>query len=343
MKIIKNLKNKWIILSVYSFVLIFDLIFLYYFKYSSLGVSITLLNISLIGNFLNLFFSSLLIIGLIILWFQKEKSITHKTIINFLIGLNVLLISGAVSKFFSFGESSIYILEQPLHKIITGILFSSYELLIFIFIFYIWFKIFNQRNQMLVKIYLASIILFIILFVFSFFYIRNESESESNLIKDASLNNVAVVLGSAVWSDNRPSPSLSSRVDRAIDLYRKKIVGKIQLTGSNAPGELSEAEVAYRRLIFQNVDTSDIWVEKRTSSTVEQIQFIKNNLEYDKDINKLYIISDSYHLTRVKEICKFFNVNAKEVDSLLNLSFQTKLYYKIRESVALLIFWLFAL
>ncbi len=338
-----NQKNKWFLIIITSIIILTDLLFLYYFKYSSLGLSFSYFDLGLIGNFLNFFFSVILVIGLIITGFQKENILKQSTIINYLILLNIFLVTGAVSKFIDFGGNSFYILEQPLHKIITGILFFFYEFLLFIFIFFVWLKIIGQRKLFLIKAPLASVILFIILFIFSFLYISNESESQSNLVKSANLSNVAVVLGSAVWSDNRPSPSLSARVDRALDLYRKKIVGKIQLTGSNAPGELSEAEVAFRRLIFDNVDTSDIWIEKNTSSTEEQIQFIKNNLEIKKNINKLYIISDSYHLTRIKEICKFFNINAKEVDSLLNLSFQTKLYYKIRESIALLIFWLFAL
>ena len=137
--------------------------------------------------------------------------------------------------------------------------------------------------------------------------------------------------------------SLKSRVDKAFELYNDKNIQKIQLTGGNAPGELSEAEIAYDYIITKNIDTSDIWIEKNTTSTTEQIQFIKSRLSTKPGINDIVVISDSYHLPRVKEIADFYLLDIKVASSDLDLRFDSKLYNKVRESAAILIFWFFAI
>ncbi|MFN4174641.1 MAG: YdcF family protein [Parachlamydiaceae bacterium] len=86
------------------------------------------------------------------------------------------------------------------------------------------------------------------------------------------------MLGAAVWSDNKPSPILAARVDKAIDLMKNFNVEKVYFTGSNAPGELSEAEVALNYLKSKNVSADNVITETNTTSTTEQIQFIKNKM-----------------------------------------------------------------
>ena len=75
----------------------------------------------------------------------------------------------------------------------------------------------------------------ILLLIVSFIYIiGKESTFDENQIT-VSNNNVAVVLGAAVWSNSQPSPSLAARVDKALVLLEKGKVNSIYLTGSNAP------------------------------------------------------------------------------------------------------------
>jgi len=84
-------------------------------------------------------------------------------------------------------------------------------------------------------------------------------------------------------------------------------------------------------------------LEQETTSSSEQIQFIMRKLVPDKDIKDIIIISDSYHLPRVLEISRFYNITIKVAASKLQLDFKSKLYNKIRESLALVVFWYFAL
>src|SRR3989304_2362266 len=109
-------------------------------------------------------------------------------------------------------------------------------------------------------------------------YIDNAGYASGRWVLNKSNENIAMVLGAAVWSGNIPSPTLSSRVDKAIELLDKGFAGKIILTGGSAPGEMTESEVAFEYAKLKGVDTSRIVTESLSSSTAEQINWIKENL-----------------------------------------------------------------
>lgn len=184
----------------------------------------------------------------------------------------------------------------------------------------------------------------IIFLAFIFICIDNSSYSSGEWVLRKNKENIAVVLGAAVWTGNIPSPTLSSRVDKALDLLNKGFAGKIVLTGGKAPGEMSESEVAYEYAKIKGVDTSRITIEKQTSSTTDQIEWIKRNLLANKkSVGDIILVSDGYHLLRAIEISKFFNIDIKVAESDHKLNFKDKLYNKVRESIALFTFWNFAL
>jgi vancomycin permeability regulator SanA len=182
----------------------------------------------------------------------------------------------------------------------------------------------------------------IIILLVSFIYIigKESTFDEKQLISFK--NNVAVVLGAAVWSNNQPSPSLAARVDKALELLADKKVNSIYLTGSNAPGELTESEVALRYIQKKKNITSNIFTETETTSTNEQVRFIKQKLYSDPQKKNIIVISDSYHLVRVLEISKFHNIQIQVAASELSLSFEKAFYFKMREALALTVFWFFA-
>jgi vancomycin permeability regulator SanA len=207
----------------------------------------------------------------------------------------------------------------------------------------VWLKIFKIENLIYLRAAVNSIFISMGLLVFTLIFINTKTLSKRNAESDVNKSKIAVVLGAAVWSDNKPSPSLAFRVDKAAELYSQGVVDKIQLTGGNAPGELSEAEVSLNHILKKGIEKHNVWVEKNTTSTIEQVRFIKNDLIGEKKINSVIIISDIYHLQRVKEICKFYNIKADIAASTLNLKTDKIIFYQLRECLALMLFWLFAL
>ena len=322
--------------------LVLDTFFLIYLKYRNQELPFSDFTLNYFGNDLNLFFAFLVFAALAINYFKKQNSIKTSFIVKFIIVQSIVLIIAGILVFTNYSNHKHYLFSHPVSEVIKGFAFSLFQFLQFILVMVLWLNIFGKSKLLYFKAILYSVILTIVLLIFSFFYLNHDRENYKTYRTNNKLV-VGVVLGAAVWSNNKPSPSLSARVDEAIDLYNKKIIDKIQLTGSNAPGELSEAKVALFYLYKRLVNMDDIWLEENTTSTTEQVRFIKNNLIDQNNVGSVVIISDSYHLTRVKEICNFYKINSFFASSNLKLNFQNKIYYKMRESIALVIFWLFAL
>jgi uncharacterized SAM-binding protein YcdF (DUF218 family) len=118
------------------------------------------------------------------------------------------------------------------------------------------------------------------------------------------------------------------------------VITKLAVTGSNAPNEKSEALIAEEVLIKLGIDPSLIAIETNSHSTIEQVLFIRNELQNKQGWKKFVIISDQYHLARVLEMAKFNGITAIGAPSNINQNFFDLFFYRLRESVALLAYWL---
>ncbi len=338
----KNPENKIWIAAFVIILTLFNLFLLYYIKYDNQHLPLSYFRLSYIGNLFNLIFSSFLVSGLIVYIFSK-RSILHTSVIYVLASLmTIFLFTAWIFSKSQFPLPDITILNQPLDKIFVSGLFFIYQFIQFILTIEIWISLTGKTNLIFLRSFVDSIFITLMLLVFAFIYLNFSKVPTGTDASNKNGINVGVVLGAAVWT-NQPSPSLKSRVDKALNLYRYGKIQKIQLTGGNAPGELSESEIAYKYLKTKNIDTNNVWIEKNTSSTAEQIQFIKSRLSINPQIKKIIVISDSYHLPRVKQIAEFYHLNLNVAASGLVFKFENKIYYKARESAAILIFWLFAI
>ena len=336
-------RTKRVVASSVIFVLIVHLVLLYFTKYNNQNLPFSDFRILNIGNIFNLIFTSILIIGILIYFFKDESSLKPGTLVLYSVVLSVLLILCILSSFIKLPPNNIYIFEQTLNKVIVGVIFISYQFVMFMFISVVWLRLLTAKDLIFIRVIVNSLIMVIVLLLFAYFFMDIKMKNYHEDLEKNKGENIGVVLGAAVWSGNKPSPTLASRIDKAAKLYKKGIINKVQLTGSNAPGELAEAEVAKDYILKKGVDSSDIMIETKTTSTNEQIKFIKKDLVTEENFDNIYIISDEYHLVRVREISRFFNLKVKVVASELKLSFDKMLYYRIRESIALVIFWCFAI
>jgi vancomycin permeability regulator SanA len=148
-----------------------------------------------------------------------------------------------------------------------------------------------------------------------------------------------VVLGTAVGKEGNPLKILKSRLDRAYQLWQNGISLKILLTGSNAPGEISEAKAGYEYLTKLGIPKEVLEFEEQTTSTFEQIQFLKKYFHN----KKLCVVSNEFHLKRVVEMANFYNLNISVSSSKSNFSFEKESYLLFRESAAIGLFILFGI
>lgn len=325
-----------------SLVVILNLLLLFYLKYSNHNLSISNFNLLTIGNFSNLVFALLIIMGIAIAYFRKLKiSITVTWLLLAL--MNLFLLCVMIINLINIPSREYYLLSLSLTQVLIITVFALFQFCQLFLMLFLWLNILKIEKLIYLRSAVNSIFAGTALLIVTFIFIntRPVGKFDSNVTRN--VNNIAIVLGAAVWSDNKPSPTLASRVDKATELYEKGIVNKIQLTGGNAPGELSEAEVSLKYILGKGIDRNDVWIEKSTTSTIEQVRFIKNVLQKEKKINSVVVVSDKYHLQRVREICKFYEVKAVVAASDLKLKTDKIIFYQLRECFALLLFWLFAL
>jgi uncharacterized SAM-binding protein YcdF (DUF218 family) len=174
----------------------------------------------------------------------------------------------------------------------------------------------------------------------SIYYYKDDSAliAEENRKFDA-----GVILGAAVWGGNRPSPVLRERINKGYELYKNGNIKNLVLTGGGSPGEMTEAEVARNELLKKGIDEKFIFVENRSNSTIEQITYINRNLYRKNNWNKIILITDNFHLLRSKQMCTFFKMNAWTVASDTPLSAESTFSYSMKESFAVILFWLFGI
>lgn len=322
------------------FVLILDLFFTYLLKYSNQDLSLSEFSILITGNIINLLITLILVAGISLLIFKDENKANTRIIIIMAIVLNAFLILAIIFNYINIPLPDYYVYDYHISRILTGILFFIYLFALLIYMSVVWLFILGYHKLLFLRAAINTIFIFVLMFVFSVFYINMNNKSSD--LSGENRNNVGVVLGAAVWTD-KPSPSLSSRADKAAKLLKDGKISRIQLTGSNAPGEMSESQMAYNYLDSRQVDMTKVDVESKTTSTNEQIKFIRTYLYRKSGGGNIIIISDNYHLSRIKEICRFQNMNVKVVASDLVHSFRDKLYYNFREAMGIIIFWMFAL
>ncbi len=311
-------------------------------KYDLNPNSISSINIFYFGNIITIILEVMLILFLFaqILNFKTLLFINKMSLVVMTSLIFLLLLSSYLIVKFGITFPDEYLFGYPLKKVIVGgSLFLSFIIKIYIIMFL--YNLFMNKGF---DAYLQSIfstILILLISVGSIFFYTLKSGYDVDKLKPSS-SRMGVVLGAAVWNNGDPSPLFKGRIEKANELLNKKRIFKIQLTGSNAPGENSEANTAYNYGLNLGIKKHLVLVEENTTTTTEQILFIKNEFPRSHEVTSILIVSDQFHLTRVLEICKFFNVKAVAVASDYDLNWKKLLYHRFRESVALLLFWLFA-
>jgi uncharacterized SAM-binding protein YcdF (DUF218 family) len=157
-------------------------------------------------------------------------------------------------------------------KIILLSLFSVFKIFITISETVISFSAL-KKYYIFRSIWLTIFVVFTgLLIIFTSIYYYKDDYTE--LINNGYKLDAGVVLGAAVWGGNRPSPVLRERINKGAELYFAGAVKNIVLTGGGAPGEMTEAEVAKNELLKKGVYESNIFIENKSNSTLEQVTYI---------------------------------------------------------------------
>ncbi|HEY5533666.1 MAG TPA: YdcF family protein [Ignavibacteria bacterium] len=182
-----------------------------------------------------------------------------------------------------------------------------------------------------------------VLFSFTLYQVYYFKDDVSTYYDGTKRANAGVVLGAAVWGGNRPSPILRERINKAFEIYEKKYVPKLVLTGGGSPNEMSEGEVAKNELIKYGVDKNNLFVEDKSNSTFEQILFVRDKLYKKNRWDKIILVSDNYHLFRSSEICRFNGMNVDCISTDTPHTPEGAMNFCLKETVAVIFYWVFGI
>jgi uncharacterized SAM-binding protein YcdF (DUF218 family) len=115
--------------------------------------------------------------------------------------------------------------------------------------------------------------------------------------RDTTKVDAIVVMGAAQY-DGVPSPLLASRLEHALDLWKKNQAPVIAVTGGKRVGDrFTEGDTSRRWLTDRGVPAADIVVESAGHSTWESIENLAPLLN-DVDVDSVVVVSSSWHVQR---------------------------------------------
>ncbi|KAB8142738.1 YdcF family protein [Chloroflexia bacterium SDU3-3] len=121
--------------------------------------------------------------------------------------------------------------------------------------------------------------------------------------------NVAVVLGAAQWNGS-PSPVLRARLDRALDLYQRRTVSAIILTGGVGKGDTtSEAAAGREYLLSRGVEPGALFAEETGTTTLESLTNAAQIIR-EQGMPSVLLVSDGYHMLRSLKIAHDLGLDA---------------------------------
>ncbi|WP_232275540.1 YdcF family protein [Paenibacillus sp. 481] len=144
---------------------------------------------------------------------------------------------------------------------------------------------------------------------------------------------VGIVLGASLWGDE-PSPGLKERLDYTLQLYESGRFKNIIVTGGldTPQSRLSEAEGMAAYLIKKGIPEDRIWLEKKSTSTLENLKFSQPFLE-QQGWSSATIVTHDFHATRAYEIATSLGYAHPTVESTESRVLSTVWHFS-RESLA---------
>lgn len=185
--------------------------------------------------------------------------------------------------------------------------------------------------------YLLGLLVALLLFVAACFALTYWSIDRRSAQSDLRQADVILVLGSAVWPHEQPSPSLRARTERAIELYQEGYAPYLLLSGGLGRHPPEEAEVMRRLAVAAGLPEQALILDQEASSTRESVTNAGVIMQ-DQGWQTALIVSDPFHIQRALLMAEDAGFEAYGVPALHSPTYtipSRRAFYTAREVLAL--------
>lgn len=178
----------------------------------------------------------------------------------------------------------------------------------------------------------AIVVLLFALLIFALnFYVKRSTKNkvltEKKYLKQRNIDCI-IVLGAGVWEE-KPSPMLRDRLDKAIFLYKKGVSPKMIMSGDHGKENYDEVNIMKDYAIKNGIPSQDIFMDHAGFSTYDSIYRAKKIFR----AKKIVVVTQEYHLYRALYISKSLGVQAYGVMADPR-KYNGQIYREIREILA---------
>jgi len=151
---------------------------------------------------------------------------------------------------------------------------------------------------------------------------------------EISTADLGVVLGNTVNTDGSPSPRLTARLDRALELYQQGAFPRVLVSGALGKEGHDEALVMRDYLVARGIPAAQILVDSDGRTTFATAKNTHALMRLHR-LQSVLVISQYFHVPRVKLAMRRFGIST--VYSAHARHFETRDFYSItRELVGYL-------
>lgn len=136
------------------------------------------------------------------------------------------------------------------------------------------------------------------------------SNSRCNNNNDLKEFDAIVVLGSPSKEDCTPHIIMQTRVDKAIELFKKQKTKRIIFTGAPVQNICAEADVMADYAISKGIPAEVIFRETKANNTTENAYFVNEYLK-ENNFNKIAIVTSKPHIKRSCIVFSNYNFSYK--------------------------------
>jgi len=153
------------------------------------------------------------------------------------------------------------------------------------------------------------------------------------LFSEVKKSDAILILGNTVETSGIPSMRLKGRLDKGIELYQNNLAPIIIVSGGYGIEGFNEAIVMKNYLVEHGVKTDNIIVDENGNTTYLTTRNLVP-IAKEKNIKSIIVVSQYYHLLRVKRAVEMVGINEVYV-SAGNSPFEIRDFYSIpREIIA---------